>query len=403
MPSFIEGHSPQPEPFYRPFPESAAEAREGVIMGIEALPPEIIDDIVIHPHATETIPKELYSLYTPDFFAENIWMSVPLDRATRHILTAHSYGRVVPIGVGAIPFGPIPMLGRILTGKGSWLGGEYLEKIPNHQLIGLHHPGLLSVAGAEDDMMISTLLAKHGYRTAFHLAYAVLHPEKLKDWLMEQWQSPQYTNHKEVIEQSFAELAKDKQQPAYMWRIGGSIERYGDLIEKKVIRHRLRVEIAQSARLMLTETRMKNSYLAHLMPHADTQNALAALASHQPISLKQYEMLGHATNKIFAQNTYAFTQANKELARQHRGLSGFGLQFKDIDWAHFGYDYDTFAENYSSMMSPDMDREYYREAAAMAINKYLYRVAQYYLAPTPARQVEQMNKFLEQSFYDLTR
>ncbi len=401
--SFIEARTHTLEPFYRQFPDSVlseyAEVHEGVIIGMTALPPDIISEIVVHPDANEHISRELAKLATKDFAAANIWMSVPLDRAIRHILTADSYGRVVPIGVGAIPFGPIPMLGRILTGKGSWLGGVYQKKMSESQILGLHHAGLLSVAGAEDDMMISTVLAKHGYRTAFHLAYAVLHPEKLRAWLLDQWHG---TNHEAIIEKSFAELAKDNQQPAYLWRIGGSIERYGDLIEKKVVRQRLRVEIAQSARLMLAETRMKNSYLAHLIPHVDMQNVLATLASHQPISFAQYETLGHIVNTIFAQNTYAFTETNKELALQRRGLSGFGLQFKDIDWAHFCCDYDTYVENYSSMLSPEMDRDYYREMAAVSTRRYLQIVAQHYLQPTPERQVTQMNSFLESSFYELT-
>src|SRR5688572_15100074 len=114
-----------PENFSYHIRQSTGSPKEAVLMGVEVAPPSVIEEVVINKEAHDLLPRPLQYIASAEYLIPRLLMSVPANKANQHIISPFSYGRTVPIEFKEFPFGD--KLGRVLTGKGSWVGGNWLH------------------------------------------------------------------------------------------------------------------------------------------------------------------------------------------------------------------------------------------------------------------------------------
>lgn len=337
------------ETYIHPFPISKLPSEEATLAGFEMLPIDIVADIQINDAALDLLPKEFKYLGSSDYFTKNIRMSVPDGESADHVLTPNNFGRTIPLACGVIPFGSSETgwhLGRILTGKGSFVAGNSIRRMLDQGItpIGDVHLGLLSVQGARDDMVIANAMLTNGFRSALHLGYAILDDTRLKTWLGSRWIED---NHRDILDNSFTRV-KENGGSAYLIRLGGSLERmdYGDIPTRAKSR-RLYTEIKQSSRLMALECSYPKSHLRRITSALRKPDvALTALRKiSEGIYLTPSECNGYIDflSVLIGKNASALHAAEKSLGYR---LSGKHIsEAKDLDLTLFSYDYDSSKES----------------------------------------------------------
>lgn len=326
-----------------PIPHSTSEHTEfGVTIGVERAPASVIKDIKVNKAARDILSREDTYLATEDFFRENIWMSTGIPE--KNILTAYSSGRVVPIAYWDTAISMGYAAGGVLTGKGSWVAGNRFTDVNEHATSSVNfHTGLLSVSGARSDISMSNRLIHAGYRAALHLGYVVFDQNKLHSWLMDRWRGN--TNQLKVIEESFRQVRANG-GPAYLFRIGGTTERYSNVACAQTPLPRMKGEMMRAARLMLLERDMADSQIARALNIMDDHHvpfaisALTQMAGGKTIT--EYEYIGyiHLTAALYGQNTIAAEHATGIPFLTPVFDTDYLSFGKDIDLAHFTYDFD---------------------------------------------------------------
>ena len=370
---------PQIEAFVRPIPESPKDfiPKEAVLMGVEAAPRSIISDIVVNDAARELLPKDVQYLASPDYFAKNILMSVPAGEAPHHILSPVTSGRCVPVAFGVIPFGD--KLGRVISGKGSWVSGNLVQG-DDFDFVGLRHAGLLSVEGAKYDTNLSNALLADGFRSSLHLGYCVFNGPELKSWIRQKWANKSLSSK---IDSSFAQLDKDLGDPAYLFRIGGSTERQVGpiMIGGQNVDNRKISEMRLASRLLLLESQTPGFQLNRIMNRSeewirqdvlDATAALTKLATGTGISGQEFTAYMHMLFYIYAENIIALGREN------YSGLDIDQLSLdKDTDLGIFAYDYDAaFPDNESALLTAHQRMIRYVKRVKYNLSEYIMLITQ---------------------------
>lgn len=362
-----------------PIPHSTlrqSRIHSGIRVGVSVPPSDVIQSIWINHAAKDMLPYDLHYIATKEYMRANIWMSVPQESAEKCIITPASSGRAVPIAYGEIPFGS--SLGRVITGKGSWLAGCMVGRAYDRILPRRGFPGLLSMGGARGDMNASQILIDHHFRSAMHLGFAVFDSEKLKDWLLQEWRGD--TTMVSTIRMSFDRIAK--QTPAYLFRIGGSMERYVNNIGTTNQRTMV-AELRRAARLLLAESRISDSHVARALKTIgdDRILALAALDSMSEYhNVTAGEFLGYTRllAAMYGQNAHAIltSQTSGDLR-----IAGWMVSdAKDVDYAHFTYDYDV-ATGDKHKFSPQQNRVGYVGNISREGARHLDSIRHYLMDP----------------------
>lgn len=335
---------------YYPFPQSVREPREGAFVGVETLPLSCIEEIVNNPEARNFLPKSLAYLASQDWLASNIRMSVPVNQGSYSILAPICWGRAIPIGCGILPFGKeTPMVGRIVSGKGSWFSGFLTKNLDWAGTPGNTFYGLLSQDGASGDVIVSNALLSSGFRSALHFGYAILKTKQLQEWTYKQWLG---TDVSKYIEEMFSRLNDSNSGlPAYLFRISGSMERFDYLYPNWEAPVREAHEFSIANRLMLLEAHESNSFISRTLaalPDSDlTYQAIDALAKRQPLTSQQLRAYILFNAAILARNARAISRAIKLIPSCKIDGAEIG-QAKDLDIALFSCDYDVAIEGRSS-------------------------------------------------------
>jgi len=331
------------EAFARPAPFSVREPREGVVVGVEVLPRNCIEEVTVNPAARDLLPQSLKYLASRDYLVNSAVMSVPRTLTPNGILTPEIYGRAIPLAYGVVPFGD--QVGRVISGKGTWLSGAWLRDLPGsreHILDSLSsHYGLLSMGGAQWDTEVSNTLLAGGFRSSLHLGFLTLNTDNLRQFLSSRW-----IGTEAIFEKTFGNLLRKKKGgPAYLFRVSGTTERIDDclLSVARGAPGRQRTEISLAARLALGELENGHSFAStalQLIP----RNSEAALSGLQKmrdrLQLNEIELNGylHFWAAVCALNVQRLHRllGNSGVAWDCRCL---GLQ-KDTDLGFFTYDYD---------------------------------------------------------------
>lgn len=329
------------ETYFRPAPPTTREPQDGVAVGVETITPACIEEIVINDAARSLLPESLRHLATPDFLKGLIHISVPTQGSSSRVLTPDDWCRTVPLGYGVIPFEHA--VGRVVSGKGAWLSGSLLDERKNLVLnVNVRDTfyGLLSTSGAAEDTELSNEFIKAGFRSALHLGYAIFREKPFKEWIFQHWRQ---TDFGDIIERIFTILAKSNYgRPAYLFRVGATLERHTNSWWGRKPLGRLRKETSIAARLMLAETRMPRSQIAHTFAKIGEQQKQALSALHTlglGQSLPEDEATGyaHLLAALYARNAVALNQVRWKGGIPKGGRLSKG---KDVDLGHFSYDFD---------------------------------------------------------------
>jgi len=375
------------ETYVRPFPLSTLTSKEAMLAGVETAPPDIIADIKVNDVARELLPNNLKYLASADYFRANLRMSVPNERTNQYVLVPTTSGRVIPIGCGVVPFGDADIgwhLGRIITGKGSWAtGSRERARVDLDEPLVDTHIGLLSVEGAKGDIEVSNTLLSHGFRSALHLGFVVFNDVRLQSWLASRWTK---TNHWAVLGGSF-EKVKASGGSAYLFRLGGSLERIDNRNYPHYQSLRMRVETMQSSRLLAAESRLPNSALSPFLSVIENSDkaidALTKIGNGSVLNHQEYVSYADFLCALVAQNASAL---NRIVASHAAVLAGAELsKGKDTDLALYGYDFDMAiaegAEAERTMTDQSNIRNYIYNSES-SISKYLSDiVAPHFLYP----------------------
>lgn len=360
-----------------PVPESTIDPREAVLTGIETAPRDLITGVNVNPAARDLLPASLKYLATEDFLASHVLLTVPTETAQRRIINPFHFGRSLPIAFGIMPFEL--GVGRVLTGKGSWIGGDVPERYKRRYLDPNTHYGLLSTDGAREDTIISTQLLAGGFRSALHTGYVVFHETKLHDWIAEKWKQKIRRN---FIDHCFA-LAALGGGPAYLYRIGATTERCDpQILDRKAPRKR-KTEIRRAAQCILCEEALPNSHVAQALRKFDKPSQRTILGSFNhivqniPLDTAQEQAIFQFVCAMFGQNATGIIAANKQL--ESLKLKGnYVSSNKDVDLGLFSYDYD--AAQYRDMPSdPSENKELYIEQVEQVVFDYMECIIDYQL------------------------
>jgi hypothetical protein len=373
------------ETYVRPFPLSTLPSKEATLAGVETAPPHIIADIQVNDEARDLLPKNLQYLASAEYFRSNLRMSVPNNGADTHVLVPTTSGRVIPIGCGVVPFGSADIgwhLGRIITGKGSWAtGSRERAQVDLGEPYFDTHIGLLSVEGAKGDVAVSNTLLSHGFRSALHLGYIIFDDARLKSWLASRWAK---TNHRAVLKDAF-EKVKESGGSAYLFRLGGSLERIDNRNYPHYQSLRMRAETMQSSRLLAAESRLPNSALSpvlSLINNADKAiTALTKIGNGSVLNHQEYVSYADFLCALVAQNASAL---NRIVASNAAVLAGAELsKGKDTDLAWYGYDFDMAISNGAELTMTDQDNiNCYIDTSGDSLSTHLsYIVAPHFLYP----------------------
>lgn len=364
--------------FIRPTPNARANPHETIRVGTEFLPKDCVRHVEPNSVARDMLGRKFKHLASSDYLQSHIRITIPVNDHS-NTLTPRSNGRTVPIESGLIPFGD--MLGSQLTGKGSWVSGFAYEKlVVNRKSIISSHAGLLSDAGARDDVLVSNILLENGFRSMLHTGYVILHEDKFREWLTKKWggdSSPAAG----FIRNAFGELWQDG-LPAYLYRLGGSVERVSNRSTSEMGMNRVRAEISQAANLMLYEhTLLPNSWINTALNTLgkDKTNAIYALdiiKRHGKLNTRQYRSLRDFTCAVYKLNYQAFQKAYPQFPA-HLDAHYIGMS-KDVDLAHFTCDYDASMEHASYRNSASD----YRSSAINMMNSYFTIIRYLFCLPS---------------------
>lgn len=336
------------------------EARFGKVVQRVILPEACItqSQIELSTYTTSRLDPISSRLLTKKWLRSQAKVSVPQGSDGQKFLGLETFGRVMPSAYGKMVVGNC--IYSVILEKGGWLSGEkYNKPQPSTNV-----EGLVELSESRFDASVAEELAECGFRCALPLGRVGLETVETKAFLENAWKR----NDAMLIQinDSFRRINESGNVPALDFRLGGVVERIGDVYGVLEENDRNKAAVATASRVVAEEIKQfpdkYSSYLNSPNEIIKYKEVFEKVASRKGRLTEEdyYYFMDYymAIGKANAQALEKFVDKKRKSGENVvENIENLLSNPKDTDLAGYSYDFDVIEKEKDHSGSPQSATE----------------------------------------------